>query len=137
MRIRKTPLKELTIDRSKWANNSTKEALGNSELLNEEGNMCCLGFYAKACGFTDASIQGVAVPSRLSRNTKETVPGLTNSVYTDSDGFSRARATDLSDEAISINDSTYDTNSRERALKALFKAHGTKVKFVGRYPKGI
>ena len=57
MRIRKTAPKEFTIDRSKWVHGDNTKILGSSLLLNEEENMCCLGFYSRACGFTKAAIE--------------------------------------------------------------------------------
>ncbi len=43
----------LTIDRTKWL---VGERSSVSGLLREDGKMCCLGFYCKALGFTDAEL---------------------------------------------------------------------------------
>lgn len=61
---------ELTIDRSRWVNgdncsyNGYNDMLvnnlgGRSKLLNDKGNMCCVGFLGKACGLSDDQINGM------------------------------------------------------------------------------
>lgn len=52
MEIRKP--KEFTIDRRKWLRGKGKEF---SKLLRSNGEMCCVGFYAKACGLSDNAIK--------------------------------------------------------------------------------
>jgi hypothetical protein len=39
-------MKQLTIDEKKWARGNINKP---SRLLNNDGNMCCLGFLGKAC----------------------------------------------------------------------------------------
>lgn len=56
-----TPAEKVTkliIDRKKWA-----RGRGGSELLQEDSTMCCLGFYAKALGYTDDDIRWRSTPS--------------------------------------------------------------------------
>lgn len=55
--------KEFTIDRSKWVQggHKFKSILGASKLLNNHGNMCCLGFYSKACGVPDKELENPVV----------------------------------------------------------------------------
>lgn len=45
--------KKFTIDRSKWYRGKGD---CNSKLLRKDGSMCCVGFYAKACGLSDEDI---------------------------------------------------------------------------------
>lgn len=49
--------KEFTVKRSKWVNGDTKRSDNPSSLLNYQGNMCCVGFLAKACGLEDDMIE--------------------------------------------------------------------------------
>ncbi len=127
MRIRKTPPKEFTIDRGKWVHGNNEDILGETSLLNRDGNMCCLGFYSKVCGVPNSSMLnqdnpydiGVEIPLMGK-------PG---------DGGGNAY---FMDTCITINDSRgMDKRDREKELKAAFKEKGTKVNFVGRYPKGV
>jgi hypothetical protein len=55
-------VKEFTIDRAKWYRGKGPK---ESCLLNDEGQMCCLGFFAKACGIEDDKIQGKACPPEV------------------------------------------------------------------------
>jgi hypothetical protein len=48
------------VERSKWLRGSP-----NGCLLNNEGKMCCLGFYARACGFEPEDIRNVNSPFTL------------------------------------------------------------------------
>ena len=47
---------KLLIDRLRWARGGNN---GNAALLNEDGNMCCLGFLAIEMGLTRDDIDGV------------------------------------------------------------------------------
>ena len=126
MRIRKTPPKEFTIDRGRWVHGRNEDILGDTSLLNEEGNMCCLGFYSKVCGATNSSMLSADNPHDLGVE----IP-LMGKPYPLNDS-------DFMDNCIIINDSSgMDKRDREKGLKAAFKEHGVKVKFVGRYPKGV
>ncbi len=126
MRIRKTPPKEFTIDRSKWVHGGNEDILGVTSLLNDEGNMCCLGFYSKVCGATNSSMLNKDNPLDL---------GLEIPLMGDgSDDYNDI----FMDTCITINDSGgMDKRDREKELKAAFKGQGVKAKFVGRYPKGV
>jgi hypothetical protein len=50
--------KKFVIKRSEW-HRGGKESLGTCQLLNEQGNKCCLGFYALACGLEENQIKDV------------------------------------------------------------------------------
>lgn len=52
-------IKSFTIDRSKWVRGGKG---GEACMLNKQGNMCCLGFYAKACGLTDDQLVSKNLP---------------------------------------------------------------------------
>lgn len=59
------------LDVSKWRcgegdekeNKTNNLGFGQTELLNDEGYMCCLGQFAKQVGVSDSSLKGNAVPS--------------------------------------------------------------------------
>lgn len=46
---------KFTIDRKSWYRGNGPAV---SKLLREDGKMCCVGFFAKACGFSDSDING-------------------------------------------------------------------------------
>lgn len=52
-------IKTLIIDETKWANGSNKKV---ALLLTNSGNMCCLGFLSKACGFKNKQLLNEAFP---------------------------------------------------------------------------
>ena len=123
-----TAPKEFTIDRYKWMTDYTNERLGDdSELLHATGRMCCLGFYALACGLNKDDILEVADPEsllghRLPHMLKE-------------DGFAdNAYNSSLAQKLISANDSGGDDHdAREAAVKEQFGTVGVEVKFTGEY----
>jgi hypothetical protein len=53
-------LKELVIDRRKWDRGNPDKYGG--ALLKEGGQMCCLGFYARACGLRKKDIFRIGMP---------------------------------------------------------------------------
>jgi hypothetical protein len=48
------------VERSKWLRGSPPGVL-----MDDDEKMCCLGFYAKACGFKDEDIRNVPAPYSL------------------------------------------------------------------------
>jgi hypothetical protein len=134
-------LLNLVIDRAKW-----ERGQGNGALL-RDGKMCCLGFLARECGLGAKTISGVGVPSDFSRydgGTDTTIPRkvrrhqeIWNAVlgkikprlpFTDA----RAKATDVEDVLVMINDEAAMTDARrERFLTKEFAKIGVKVTFVG------
>lgn len=61
-------MEKLIIDRSKWRTGHTAEnatGQGFTALLNDQGFMCCLGFYSLACGYTEEEIRGVGEPQDI------------------------------------------------------------------------
>lgn len=51
-----------TVKRSKWVRGGR---FGRSLLLNEDGNMCCLGFLGEACGVPTDQLGGVGMPQSV------------------------------------------------------------------------
>lgn len=63
MKIKSTfqlPKKQFTVYEDEWVNGSNaNSAAGESALLNDNGNRCCVGFLAQACGLEDSAIADV------------------------------------------------------------------------------
>lgn len=122
---------EVTIDRSKWNRAIPKvdysQHFGLSALLNDQGNMCCLGFVCKALGLSDEQIVDRAYP----QSTQLEIPHLTE--FHD---VSYPKDTILSCRAAAINDSPMiHSKKKEEQLKNLFLENDIKLTFVGRTPK--
>lgn len=122
---------EVIIDRSKW-NRAIPEVeyrqqFGLAALLNDDGNMCCLGFVCKALGLSDEQIVNKAYP----QSTSLEIPQLTE--FRD---VSYPKDTTLSCTAAAINDSpSIPSKKKEERLKELFLEQDIKLTFVGRTPK--
>lgn len=68
--------KELVIDCDKWCRGGKGGSY--SALLNPQGYMCCLGFYAKACGLTDNQIRYIVDPGALYVGSQFRLPDMLN-----------------------------------------------------------
>ena len=122
---------EVIIDRSKWNRGIPKvkyrQHFGGSALLNEQGNMCCLGFVCKALGLSDEQIANREYP----QSTSLKIPQLT-----EFNNVSYPQDTTLSCTAAVINDSPIiPPKEKEKRLKSLFIENDIKLTFVGRTPK--
>ena len=137
MRVRKSPPKEFTIDRSEWvaghnrSNTFTEEFsrdinVGLSSLLNENEYACCLGFYSHACGVPWDAMYDVGGPGNLPN---DIVVPLLNDEEEEIETEFAVRCMEIND------DSDIPEKVREKAIKKMFKEKGVKVKFVGRYAK--
>lgn len=130
-------MKTVTIDRSKWVRNisedvvvkngnecgsKTAAVLGDTNLLNDDGNMCCLGFICNQAGVPKTLLNNQGFPYSVEH---KRVPK-----YLVENGSN----TNLTYQAIQINDTFMDGKTRERKLKALFKDH-VKLEFVGKTPR--
>lgn len=104
------------IDCKKWCRGHMS---GNSRLLNDSGNMCCLGFYSQACGVPKPLLLHRGSPTALKAN-GYIVPGMV-----DSDGWNSS----LSSVLMSAND-RYDAEAtRMESIASLFKRIGVEVEF--------
>lgn len=124
---------EVTIDREKWNRAIPKveyqQHFGKAKLLNEQGNMCCLGFVCKATGLSDQDIMMRSYP----QSTFLSIDKLTTFSHPD---ISYPKDTALSCRAASINDNqSIPQKAKEKMLKDLFLENDIKLKFVGRTPK--
>lgn len=125
MKLKK--IRTLKIDRSKWRTGSESADAtgeGDTQLLNDKGFMCCLGFYCNQVGIKRVLLIDAATPGDL--------PGSILNIPLLIEEYSE---TTFSLEAIKINDSVSKPAERERNLKSLFKKEGVKVIITGRYKK--
>jgi hypothetical protein len=90
--------------------------------------MCCLGFYALACGYSDSEISDRTTPESLTdmnRWPEWMIEEHEGRVY-DSDEVCTL---------INRNDATRITGAkREKEIAAIFARHGVEVEFVGGEP---
>jgi hypothetical protein len=117
---------KLVIDRSKWLRG---EGSDDSYLLrNEDGKLCCLGFYAQACGLETEAITNVATPAQ--------VPKYAN-IWGDGACwlFDESNVSSTCNDLMMINDEKlpfFDSEKeREEQVAAIFAKHGVQVEFVG------
>lgn len=124
----------LIIDRAKWRTghySDNRTGRGDTQLLNDEGYMCCLGFRCLQMGVPEDELLNVTSPGDLGR--KWQVPDLVlkkpkiNGGHKDYD-------TDFSYEAMDINDDIHLTpKEREQKIIKHFAKKNIIVEFVGKY----
>lgn len=127
------PVTEFTIDRSRW---SRRGKNGASRMLNCDGNRCCLGFAAQACGVPDRDLDwgtpsGVEGASPESAVFKAKMPWLFEGTYNSSEAYGLMGANDGSRSTIT---NRLNGDGSEEALEAFiiktFADHGVTVHFV-------
>jgi hypothetical protein len=113
----------LTIDRKKWLRGTNKTSYSYEPLLlNNNDKMCCLGFYARACGLKKKDILDVTEPCDVDQG-KEKLSLLLNR---------RENNNQVCNQLIHINDNLKTSDTiKEKAIKNNFSKIGVKVKFVG------
>lgn len=110
-------VKSFRINRAKWARGGEG---GQSALLNEDGNKCCLGFYALACGAKPNQIAGHGCP--------EDAWPVKAGRWLLEDGKDSPDCYEL----VNVNDNVNLTDAnREEEIKRIFKKHRVEVKFFG------
>lgn len=136
----------LTIDRSKWRRGgqsySNTSGYGGTWLLNSEGFMCCLGFDALACGFTEEQIRSCSSPESLVNNVlaeedHEKFKDYIETRLEPRDEYGNPLFIDnhLVSEAIDANDASMDDSDREAEVRQhLMRLGWNDVQFVGEYP---
>jgi hypothetical protein len=118
---------KFTIDRAKWFRGQGSDA---SALLRANGQRCCLGFYAQACGLTDNQIMDKTAPNHVGLIGKDEWDNilLTNSFPNQSWMQHSKDARDL----IIVNDSMHVSGAdREKRITEIFSKKGIEVEFVG------
>jgi hypothetical protein len=135
-------MKTLTIDRSKWRTGGDdfiepQKDLGRTMLLNDKGQMCCLGFYSKQLGgLSDEEILNIDAPSTLAERCGygRMNGDMLRLVKNDFCGEFKTENTSFAEEAIAINDNERIENDvREIEIIQHFKRIGVDVVFTGEY----
>lgn len=136
---------EFVIDRSKWRSGGDGEnqiGRGSTLLYNNQGFMCCLGQTCNQIGVKVKDMRGLGEPGEISGNDYKDLPEIFFNVEVEEDIWDDGEEevflndTDLSAEAISINDNEeMGQRERERRLRELFAKHGHKLKFKGKAVK--
>jgi len=135
-------MRKLTVDREHWCRG---ELGGESGLLNDHGNKCCLGFLALDLGFTEHEIQGVgdmsdfdwsktSVQEALARVDDNLHPiGTINTQADDYGGdYMAIDVSDFHQAAIKVNDNLkIKEATREEQLIELFGNHDVELSFTG------
>ena len=127
-----TKKKSFVINRKKWYRGhgggygQMKE--NYSSLLREDGQMCCLGFFAKSiCKLNNKKILNMGAPSDLAE--KFTI--FPEWFFDMGSNLGFDKSLDLH-TLLRINDnSVVGDEVRENVIKHIFKAHGIDVKFIG------
>lgn len=118
----------LKINRAKWRTGGDSDyqtGNGDTQLLNHEGFMCCLGFRCNQLGIPKGDLVDVGEPNQLSE--EWIIPDLVNR-----NGYN----TLFCGKAIDINDDEDITQrEREKRIKNHFSKKGIKVIFTGKYRK--
>ena len=101
----------------------------DSILMNNQGNMCCLGFLGKTCGYRDEQLEYRSDPGALLRE-KNVDADLWPHSIVDRDQNNQLGYTNLCSRIIAMNDDDeIDDNIREQNLKELFSEAGLEVEF--------
>ena len=117
----------LIINRAKWRTGEggeTQTGKGDTQLLNKQGYMCCLGFRCQQMG----------VPRKLllEEGTPGCIRGWDIPDLIDDDGNN----TEFSQTAMELNDAQDMSRiTRERKIKDHFETIGVTVEFIGDYKK--
>lgn len=119
---RKPAMRQLVIDRARWLRG---EGYEDSYLLrSEDETMCCLGFFALACGLGRAGLSDVKEPLDLTSR-RRTVWSKKAPWLFDGDS-------DIGRLMSSNDNAGIKAHTRERRIAKIFAKHGWRVKFVGR-----
>jgi hypothetical protein len=124
---------KFVIDYAKWRcgrDGFHRLGEGDTKLLNKEGYMCCLGQVELQLGLSEADIFDTGTPSVTCVENILTEP-LDEGDCEDSDSDCLYELTELSIDAIEINDNTKTTPAEKMvALKELFAEHGHEIEFI-------
>lgn len=137
------PVTSFKINRSKWLcgelywrEERANKVDSESVLLDTSGRMCCLGFYAKACGVPSDKL--LNLPDYSYMNNVSALPStLIDRCNTDPRHDSNTN-TDTAESLLHTNDAVgYAAGAREKEIAKLFKKAGISVSFIGKYPRVI
>lgn len=123
-------MNKLIISRSKWRigrRSVNTKGQGETKLLNEEGYMCCLGFYALQQGIKKEEIFGKRSPQSIYSKTITNLSYKRNGII---------HNTVFCSKAMDINDDEATTaKQKEELITRHFAKKGIEVVFKGRYKK--
>src|SRR5277367_909081 len=120
-------VKTFTVDRSKWLRGKGPE---DSSLLNQKGKMCCLGFYAEACGLDRKFIRHLKSPAAAVTASKEDFTLHKSGVIWKTELVNRNGDSATCYQMMAVNDNEdIKDDVRETKLTALFKKLNIKIKF--------
>lgn len=134
-------MQQLIIDRSKWRTGGTVldaedlKKYGPTHLLNEEGMMCCLGFYCKQIeNVPEEKLLGVALPEEVDiLNSTSILVRKKDEISNDGRG-DRYINTVFTNIAVRINDDDdLSSEVREDDIAEHFKTVGVQVSFINKY----
>lgn len=95
---------------------------GDALLLNGDGNMCCLGFLGKTCGYKRDQLDGNGTPSDVVGNSKSKWPKSLVDNYNN---------TELCNKLMKANDRKKQSDSKkEERIKKLGKEAGINFTFI-------
>ena len=122
------------IDRRKWRRGGNDSRLtfryGETYLLNEQGNMCCLGQICKQLDIPDEYILGVNHPHQINP-AAENYSSLINILLRQSVAKTCYLNTELAYKAVCINDDPFiHSDLREQQLTELFKKYDHEIEFI-------
>lgn len=135
------------MNRAKWVRGGggmlARTKVGETNLRNDRGNMCCLGHIMLQLGYQKSELEGKYMPvdvieGLLARwQDCPAMAPLTRRVKPKYEGYRTAQNTQLTVVAVALNDdSGLGDEQREEKLTALFKRKGYTLTFKGRYLGG-
>lgn len=123
---------KLVIERERWFRG---QGAAISCLLNEHGQMCCLGFFGVACGYGADAILDLADPENVVRGRLNLWPdwALVERDERDLDdeyiGRRAFNAPDIHDLIVANDDAMLPEPERESRIAEIFAKHGVEVEF--------
>ena len=127
---------KFTVDRAKWRcgnHGDKKRGKGPTELLNDGGYRCCLGFVSSQCGIADEHMVYVGEPCSLPVRIAKSLDDILVRIAGDDDDETVFNSS-LSRDAMDINDNAkIGQDERESRLTKLFAKHGHELEFVGEF----
>lgn len=118
-------MQELVIDRQKWRTGSDgphKTGEGTTQLLNEQGFMCCLGFECLRLGLTEENILQIGEPQEVDEAYYDNIDYMLTGARFQKDWVT---------EAIEVNDNPELTlDQKEALIESIFGKEGIEVKFI-------
>ena len=125
------PIEKLTINRKRWLRGQK-----DSVLRNEEGLMCCLGFYCLLKKFKISDIFNRSAPEEVLKRTRVDVINKTTKlgrllIDNDNEEGKIINNNEVCNDLMICNDNTdISDKQRERRITQLFKKINVEVKFV-------